>query len=217
MAARRKASTALAVAGSGDVLALALPVDADTLAVMQADAEEKALAVLELDCPDRATYDALDELLTEVVRDKDEVVAMRTASTQAADRAVRQVRATLKPIVDALEHAETTLKATMQGFLVAQAEAEAAAVEAAQEAAETGDAEALTTALTVAAEIGEGPTAARWYWQVERIAEDLLPDEYWVVDRQRIAVHATKAGSAEEIEAIPGVVFKRMPLVAGRR
>jgi hypothetical protein len=220
MARPRKAPpAALAVVGQGqgDVLALALPVDAAGLASLQAEAEAMALATVGLECPDRETYDALDASLTEVVTMKDGIVAMRTEATQAADRAVRGVRATLRPILAPLESAEIELKRAMGGFLAEQAQAQEAARQAAAEAAETGDAETLTEALTTAAELDAGPTAARWFWAVDRIVEDLLPDEYWIPDKQRIAVHATKAGSAEEIEAIPGVVFKRLPLVAGRR
>lgn len=219
MAARKKTTTAIVPAGEAPpVLALALPLSADELAGLLAEAQDKAEACVGLECPTADAYETCQGLLAEVVSDRDAVVAMRTESTQAADRAVRAIRATLKPILDALEVAEGYVRGAMGGYLKAKAEAEREVQAAALEAATTGDADGLVEALTASTELAASPEqAARWRWVVKRIAKDLLPPEYLIPDEAAIKAVARAAGSGEEPPVIPGVVFEREPVVAVSR
>ena len=47
-------------------------------------------------------------------------------------------------------------------------------------------------------------------WRVKRIAEDLLPDAYWIPDMATIQEHALNHRGEEPPPSIPGVIFERV-------
>ena len=215
--ATRDAEALLTAAQSVEV---DLPIDALAVAKLQREAEADAPVYLAVTCTTAEDYEFADALLTALVQREDAAVAMRKSATVPLYGVIRTVESWFKPWLNALAPAKAHLKKEMGAYRVRQEAAEREARELAAQAAETGDAEALVEALTVATEIA-APTAARattrFAWQVKRIAEDMLPDEYWTPDMAKINAAAKAAGSSDEAPIIPGVIFERVALIGARR
>lgn len=201
-----------------------MPTNAAEVAKLQAEAE---LAVVE-DLPGIVVetpedYQQADAVLTEILQRKDAITAMRTSATGPLYGVIRTVEGWFRPVLGAYTTLETTIKQRMGAYAQLTAEAEAEARRAAQTAVESGDAGALVESLNTAedAVAVREAVAARvtFRWQVKRVAEDLLPSEYWTPDLAKIEAVAKAAGSAEEGSdgepVIPGVVFERVANVAG--
>ncbi len=187
---------------------------------MQAEAEADGLAVSALKVTDADTLALADALLTDVVTRKDAAVAMRKRATGPMYAAVREIETWFRPLVIALETAERHLKDLVGAYRLEQHDRARAARELAAAAAEQHDASALIEALTVAddAAAPDGARATtRYAWQVKRIAEDLLPDEWWTPDTTRIDAVAKAAAGDGDAPVIPGVVFERVAIVGARR
>jgi hypothetical protein len=229
MASRKKPAivaaptAALAAVGAPTIIpALALPADfgerhRDVLALAATYADPGTI-----DTPDE--YAIIDAGLQSVVRAKDQFIALRQGCVGAMRKVVATVEAEFRPGVKALEAAEAACKRALGAYKLAEAERERAARAAALAAANTGDAEALTEALTTASVAGAGAHASgtatvATRWVIDRIAEGLLPDEYWSPDTAKINAEIARQGglSREEAPVIPGVIFKREARVGARR
>lgn len=192
-----------------------LPHSAADVATLQREAELTA-AFPDFDIADAGEYAAVDAALSDVVRRKDAVIAMRKSATSPLYGVVKTVESWFRPVVVALESAETRLKGTMNAYLVAQhaREREArAAIATASEGVE------LVAALAVATEAGAPPAGratVAFVWIVDRVIVDLLPDEWWTPDTAKIAAVA-KAHKGDDPPVIPGVVFKRDAKIGARR
>lgn len=212
-------------AGGGAVIpALALPADfaekhRDMLALAATYADPGTI-----DSPDE--YAIVDSGLQRLARALDQWVAKRQATVGAMRKVVSSVEGEFRPGVKALEAAMSACKAAMGAFKIAEAEREREARAKALEAAQTGDAEALTEALTDASVAASGAHATgtatvATRWVIERIADDLLPAQYWkrVHDDAAIAAEIERQGglSGDEPPVIPGVIFKREARVGARR
>ncbi len=217
----RKSSTVADLA-RGDMpmsLAVALPPDVRELAALQRAAEADLVTYAD---PNLGALDVsdLDVLLTDTVRRKDAAVAMRKRVTGPAYAIAHEVEGWFRPLVTALEGAERHLKALVGAKRLATLETERAARELAAVAADEGDAGTLLEALAVAGDAAapDGARATtRYAWIVKRIAEDLVPDEYWCVDVAKIGAIAKAADGSGDAPVIPGVVFERVALVGARR
>jgi len=209
---------AVAVPNYAAPLTITLPPDVRELAALQREAEADAAALATLDV-DTAAAD-VDAFLTDVVTRKDAALAMRKRVTGPAYQIAREVEGWFRPLVAALEGAERHLKGLLGKQRLAALAAEREARELAAAAAEAGDAETLLTALEVAAEAGardDARATTRYAWIVKRIVEDLLPDEYWCPDAEKIGAVAKAADGAGDAPVIPGVVFERVAIVGARR
>lgn len=205
----------------GHEITLALPTSAADVATLQRQAEDDAPAVQAITIADADDYAFADAILTDVVQRKDAVVAMRKQATVPLYQVVRTIEGWFKPVVSALESSERTLKERMGAWRLQIAERERAAREAAAVAAESGDAGAMVTALNAATSAQMAPAAGRattrFVWAVKRIAEDLLPDEWWTPDVARIEALAKETPGDSDPPVVPGVVFERRAVIGARR
>jgi len=227
MAARKKPAptAALAVASAPKVIpAIALPENFDR---MHADVLALAATYADpgtIDTPDE--YAIVDSGLQRLARALDQWVGTRQATVGVARKVVAAVEGEFRPGVKALEGAIAACKNAIGAYRLAEAERERQARAAALEAAQSGDAEALTEALTTASAAGAGAHASgtatvSYYWAIARIADDLLPAEYWkrVHDDDAIDAEIKRQGGAhrDDPPVIPGVIFARQPRVGARR
>lgn len=224
MAAKRKAQAATTAQESSGSLALTLTYDAPTVAREQAWAEGElaGLTAAPIEIATQADYTEVDGFLTDVVRRKDALVAMRRRATDPLTEAKNVILDWFRPAVGALETVEATLKAAMAGFLEAQREAERQARAKALAAVKSGEGQALVSALTEASQAQAAPSAGRatvrLYWQIDRIATDLLPAEYLCPDLAKILDEAKRQGiTGDEPPVIPGVIFKQVASVGAKR
>jgi hypothetical protein len=199
-------------------ITLALPTSAADVAALQRDAESDAPTIRAITIADAGDYEFADAILTDVVRKKDAVVAMRKSATGPLYGVIRTVEGWFKPVVSALEASERHLKSAMGAWRLELDTRERAAREAAAVAAESGDAgamlEAINAANAASPDAVDGRATVRFTWVIKRIAEDLLPDEWWTPDVARISALAEGDG---EPPVIPGVIWEKVPHVGARR
>ncbi len=212
-------------AEAGASHAITLTYDANAVAAVQAEAETELAGLGDFTVDDAEAYAATDAFLTEIVTKKDAIEAMRQQAVGPLNEAKAVIQAWFKPALTALASVEGALKQAMAAWLLRQKAAEAAARANALAAVQSGEGTALVEALTVAADAQAAPKAGRavasFSWQVARVAEDLLPDEYWVPrtpNMSAILAEARRQGiTGEEAPVIPGVIFKRVATVGARR
>lgn len=202
-----------------------LPVNSAELATLQAEAEATERDDLPLIVVDsQAAYQAADEVLTIALQRRDARVNQRGSVTQPLYGVIKTVEGWFRPEIQTLDRIIAVIKKRMGEYVQLCAEAEAEARRTAQLAAQTGDAETLVESLTLAQDAALAPTEGvearvSFRWQVKRIAEDMLPAEYWTPDLDKIEAVAKAAGSAEEgsdaAPIIPGVIFERVANIAG--
>ncbi len=203
-----------------DVLARERAAVAITLAAKQVEAESFAtpeqLATIVV--TDATTYTEVTALRTEVRAELDSTVKLRQAAAQPWKKVATTIEEMFRPTVKALECIESNIKGKLEAYVIAKAKAEAEANARALKAAQADDSTALTTALTESAALAQRDEGGRVVlsWVVDRVAPDLLPDEWWTPDHAKIAAVA-KAHKGDEPPVIPGVIFKRDASVAVRR
>lgn len=201
-------------------MTLALPVSAADVATLQREAEANVEAFLAFTCVDDAEdYATADALLTGLVRKLDTVVAMRRSATVPLYGVIKLVEGWFKPVTTALETPIKHLKHIMGEYRVNQDALAIAAREVAAQAADAHDAQTLHTALAVATAAAEKPAArssTTFAWVVDRVIEDLLPDEWWAPARDRLDSLA-KSTKGEDPPVVPGVVFKRVARIGAKR
>ncbi len=188
-------------------------------------ATETAEAIDELNSLQDATVDSDDDaaeaaaLLREIVRKKDVFSALRDGLLKPVKRRVTDFAALFKPALDARTASEVKLKRLLADFTLGKQAEQRKQLAAAAEAAQARQPEAMSTALIAAHEAApsklEG-VGVRSKWVVKRIAEDLLPDEYWTPDVKKIEAVAREA-SPDDRPVIPGVVFELDATVSARR
>jgi hypothetical protein len=201
-------------------LTVRVPGIAEDMAAVQHEAETLArtFASCAIDSPEE--YALIDTTLSDTARKLDAVVAMRKRGTAPLYTATREIEGWFRPTIRAYEHVIATFKAALGAYRVALASAEAEARAIAQRAAEAGDADTLCAALELADDAHEPPAGratCTFEWCVQRIAEDLLLDEYWIPDRARIDAEAKAWGGGESPPVISGVIFERVARIGARR
>lgn len=179
------------------------------------EALASAFAVADADSMKRG-----DELLKEILRERDGLEEVRKAGPGALDSIVRGLNAKFKPLRDKLDAAAANLKHAIGSYVVAERRKQEEAYQAAAAAhaeGKHGEAQlALASAVGVQTTAVQG-TSVREVWAVKRIAADLLPREWLVPDEARIAAHARTTPIDTDPTPIPGVVFERVPAVTARR
>lgn len=196
-----------------------LPLDARDVAALQASAEADAPAYASLTVASADDYTFADELLTAVVRRKDAAIAMRQQATRPMYAAIKTIEGWFRPLVNALEDAEVSLKNAMGRYRLEQNARELAARDAARLAATTGDAPALVTALTTASHAAQAPAgraSVSLAWHATSVNSALLPREYLVADMPRIQALA-RAHKGDAPPVLAGVTFERVSRVGARR
>lgn len=200
-------------------ITLHVPATAPEVAALQAAAEAELAQWGGFTIDTAEEYAAVDAVLSEVVRRKDGATAMRKRATGPLYKATKEIESWFAPYLGALTKLETLLKGGMGAYRLAQDAKAAEARKLAAEAADAGDGAALTEALTVATEAAQAPAGRAsigFEWRVHRIAEDMVPDEWWCIDRAKIDAHA-KAHKGDDPPVIPGVIFERFARVGARR
>jgi chromosome segregation ATPase len=191
-----------------------------------------AAAIAELNSLQGATIETPEdareaaELLRTIVRDKDKITEQiewlclpLKEAKRAIENKAKEIKALFKAEAEAKAGSEALVKRLLGAYHTAQQAEQRRQMQAAAQAAQERKPEALTTAL-VAAQGAAPPrldgVSIRPKWVVKRIAEDLLPDEYWTPDRAKIEAVA-KAATPEDPPIIPGVIFELDATVSARR
>lgn len=161
-----------------------------------------------------------DELLKEILRERDGLEEVRKSGPGALDSIVRGLNAKFKPLRDKLDAAAANLKHAIGTYVVAERRKQEQAYQAAATAhaeGNHGEAQlALASAVGVQTTAVQG-TSVREVWAVKRIAADLVPREWMVPDVPAINAHARETPIDTDPAPIPGVVFERVPAVSARR
>lgn len=184
---------------------------------LEADAQPSALAAITVE--DEGDYAVVTELRASVRSAKDELVTLRQSAAQPWKRVATTIEAMFRPAIRAAETIEADFRGKLEAFQLAKVQREREARELATQAAQSGDSATMLAALTESAALAQATPdggAVRLQWVVERIVQDLLPDEWWTPDTAKIEAVA-KAHKGDEPPVIPGVVFKQAASVAVRR
>lgn len=194
--------------------------DAAELATLQAAGEALATTAATFTCPDDPSYQALDGILSAVLGELDVIDATKRTVTDPLRAAIKATDKLFAPVIAPRDAVVVMCKRLMADYQTAKALAErtarALALQAAKAANDAGMAAALTVAASVAAPVDAG-AQTRWRWVVKRIIPDLLPDEYWTPDEKKIGALAKAwPGKSEDPPVVPGVVFEREALIAGK-
>jgi hypothetical protein len=201
-------------------LAVSVPTNARDVAALQRQTESDAEAIALVEVTDEESYAFADALLTDIVQRKDAATKMRGEATGPLYQVIRTVEGWFRPLLDSCTGAEKHLKQVMGTYRLEQARLEKEARELAAAAADAGDGDTMIEALTVAAEAGAKPAGARattkFGWKVKRIAEDLLPDEWWTPDTARLDALA-KAHKGDDPPIVLGVTFDRVAQIGAKR
>jgi hypothetical protein len=190
------------------------------LAPAQREAETMANMFADMTITSSEDYTMVDAALSDTARKLDAILAMRKRGTAPLYTATREIEGWFRPTIKALESAIASFKRALGAYRVAQAAAEVEARAIAQRAAEAGDATAMCTALEIADDAHDPPdgrATCAFEWRVQRIAEDLLLDDYWIPDRARIDAEAKAWGGGDSPPVISGVIFERVARIGARR
>lgn len=161
-----------------------------------------------------------DATLSDIMRLEDELVARRQAAVAPTKKLIAEVEAWFRAYIKDAVAAKEGIKKAIGAYRLKKANDERRELEAARAAADEGrssDALAHVQASQAISAPDGARAKTRFAWEVKRIAEDMLPDEWWTPDVAKIAEVAKAAGSSEDPPVIPGVVFERVAIVAGRR
>ena len=214
MTALAKPPTTITVAGIGISI---------TKAELDAEHESDRAALAELlahpDIADDASLSVLDATLSDVARLHDELVARRQKPVKQVKGLIAEFEGWFRPYLKDVDAALDALKGVKSRYLTAKDAAARKAREDAQKAADAGDSAAVLESIQRAQEIeAVGSAGTRYAWEAAVINENMIPDEYWIVDRAKLDAAARSMGSAEEQTVfVPGVSFKRVAVVQARR
>jgi hypothetical protein len=201
-----------------------LPVQIQARSWAQAQhAEAKALlpVVREMQITSPEQAEAVNEILKQILRVKDEVEAKRKAWVGPLNGVVKSINDEFRPARETLESIERTIKAALANYARAQIEAQRGAYQLAAQAMQAGDVSTMTAALAV---VNQEPvklagTSTRDRWVAEVIAPDMLPDAYTkrVPDLDKIKAVAADAPTDGPAPVVPGVKFTLESIVTTRR
>lgn len=184
---------------------------------LEVEAQPGALAAITVD--DEGDYAVVTELRASVRSTKDELVTLRQSAAQPWKRVATTIEAMFRPAIRAAETIEADFRGKLEAYQLAKVQREREARELATQAAQSGDSATMLAALTESAALAQATPdggAVRLQWAVERVVQDLLPDEWWTPDTAKIEAVA-KAHRGDEPPVIPGVIFKQAASVAVRR
>jgi hypothetical protein len=201
-----------------NIIKVTLPTSAIEVAKMQADVEKDALFLLTTEVVTAIDYSDADEILTDVVRNKDALVAMRKRATEPLKASAKEIESWFAPAVRTLCEVESFLKGKMGAYQQRLADAKAAADEAAARAAEAHDAPALLEAMASVPVAASGRATCGWFWKVIRVNADVVRDEDKIPDVAKFdAIAKAHPGADVNPPVIPGVSFERCARIGARR
>lgn len=153
------------------------------------------------------------------LRQLDAVSAAKKHTLAPLKEAQKRIDELFKPLLDKGAELTGGVRRLLEGYELEKRRAQREAMNAAAEAAQSPEPEALLEALQRAEEAAptqlEGASFIRT-WVVKRIAEDLLPDDYWTPDRKKIEA-VGKAHKGDTAPVIPGVIWQEELLSRIRR
>lgn len=173
---------------------------------------------------DAASLAVKDEWSKDLLRERDELEAVRAAGPGALNRVGRKMGARFKPLFDALDTPISNLKAEIGAFVLAEQEKQATQFQAAAAAHVAGDHGAAQVALAIANDaetMAPKGTTVRKVWAVKRYEPALMVPSTethpgLIPDEQAIGAYLRKLSPHEE-PALPGVICELVPAVSTRR
>ena len=210
-------SKSTAIVPVSNEVTVKLPTNAVEVSHLQKAAEDQAPIILDLRVEDADDYTIADDLLSDLARRKDEIVAMRKSATGPLYTVIKTVESWFKPYITVLDGGISHLKGQLSAYNVAEAKRLEASRQAATAAAEARDSAALLAAVSEPAPAPVGRATTTWFWRVDRVIREMLRDEDLIPDMAKFEAAAKAAGSGEQPPVIPGVVFVRDARMGARR
>ncbi len=158
-------------------------------------------------------------MLREILERKDEYETRLKKATEPLSSALNEIRSWFKPALVPLKEYEEILREKIGSYLLTQKQAREALHALAAQAQAEGDNRTTIMALNAAGAPVIAPvgTSIREVWEAEVEDADLVPREYMIPDLSKISAYARQHKSHETPAPIPGVVFRRKPIVSVRR
>lgn len=167
-----------------------------------------------------ASREMADDLLSQVVAEKDALEAVRKSGPGELGAVVRALNAKIKPLSDTLEAIEARLKSQIGCFVSSQRAMETLNYQAAAAAHVSGDhntaIEKLNVAASAATDADPG-TSVRNVWKVLSVDAAELPKEWMIPDEKRLAALARATPANQKPIAVKGVLYVLEPQVTKRR
>lgn len=181
------------------------------------EALDEASPMLEIEVDDPESYGWADADLARIVRLKDHIAGLRAAATGPLKAGVKLAESWSAKGLAACETAEAHLKAQIKAYRLRGKSAEAEAARLVKEGGKSAD---ITRALNEAAEIeaatDAGKSGATFFWEVDTVDEELLPEEWKIVDYDGLNKAAKKHKGPKPPE-VEGVTFKLGATISARR
>lgn len=164
----------------------------------------------------------VNEYLRERLREQDSIVQMRERAKVPIKLKLSFLDELCEPVLSLYELICTPLREAIGRYQLLAAQRQREQLLLAQEAVDDASPEALTEALTAAAEVAPeklAGTTVREVWKIKRIVPELLPAQWFIPatpDEKKIKAFG-KAHGPDDEPVIPGVVWERGAAVTVRR
>jgi hypothetical protein len=222
--AKLRTQTTLVHSDKTEALTLAMPAYRKALRLAAVDAQkyaDAAATIAGLGVTTAEVYTLADSMASDVARKLDTIKGMRSLSTGPLYEKAKEVEAEYRPTLTALTSAKDTLAKALGAYRVLLAEREREARQVAAAAMQAADTETVVEALTIAQD-AVAPVEARatcqMRWVVARVCNaDLLPDEYWCPDMNKLAAVAAAHPGNGDAPVVPGVTFELVAKMGIRR
>lgn len=194
---------------NAEIIKADIPIDIISITTLhkQATTEHESLANQSID-NDQEASDAND-YLRDWLQKLDGVTAKKKETLAPLKEAEKRINELFKPLLDKGAALTSGIRKMLTDYELAKRAAQRKALEEAAVAASSPEPEALLEALEKVEEAAptqlDGTSFTR-KWIVKRIAEDMLPDEYWTPDVKKIEA-VGKAHKSDSPPVIPGVIF----------
>lgn len=165
-------------------------------------------------------YTVVDEILREITRKHDAILAMRKDATGPLYTSIKVIESWFAPVNAAVKPVTDHLRKLLGDYRVAQAKAEAQAREAATRAAEADDADGLLAALEASTSLARTPTGTagvRLEWECVAWDREKIPREYLTVDWSAVKIHLRECAARGEVPRVEGMTFEQKGKVTVRR
>jgi hypothetical protein len=165
-------------------------------------------------------YTAIDEILREITRKHDAVLAMRKDATGPLYTSIKVIESWFAPVNAAVKPATDHLRKLLGDYRVAQAKAEAQAREAATRAAEADDADALLAALEASTTLERAPRGSagvRIEWECTAYDREKVSREYLTIDWSAVKLYLKACAAQGVAPNVEGLTFEQTGKVAVKR
>lgn len=192
-----------------EIIKADIPVDIITITQLHklATTEHANLAGQSIDNDNEAAE--ANEYLRDWLSKLDGVSAKKKETLAPLKEAEKRINDLFKPLLDKGAALTSAIRKMLTDYELAKRDAQRKALEEAAQAASSPEPKALLEALEKVEEAAptqlDGTSFTR-KWVVKRIAEDLLPDEYWTPDVKKIEAIG-KAHKGDTPPVVPGVIW----------